>query len=105
MVEMRVFSTFANIMVSIPSEYYGKTSGLCGKADGLASNDMQDKNGRQYVHNSGGQAPTEFTESWRYVWAMLVAKALTAFNLYHFNCCIVTVRHHSLVTSLPPILY
>ena len=66
-VEIQIFSTFANIMVLLPSEYYGKTTGLCGTSDGLDSNDMQDKNGNVYTPPSSGQAPAEFTESWRYV--------------------------------------
>ena len=62
-----IIDTFANIMVSIPSEYYGTTSGLCGTSDGIASNDMQDRNEKIYERGpeSWNSAPAEFTESWR----------------------------------------
>ena len=63
--EIKLFSSFANIMVSIPSEYYGTTSGLCGTSDDIDTNDMQDRNGK--IYPSKGHAPAEFTESWKYV--------------------------------------
>ena len=55
---------YADITVEIPPDDFGKTVGLCGIFDKNKNNDMSSKTGRVWG-NCGGQACSQFTESWK----------------------------------------
>ena len=54
-----------DLSVTIPSQYFGCTRGLCGSYDNDASNDLMDRNGKIWSNGAGSVGPTAFTESWR----------------------------------------
>ena len=56
---------YANIVVQLPSDDYGKTKGLCGTWDNNKSNDLKSKTGQIYGTRKGRIGEEEFTESWK----------------------------------------
>lgn len=56
---------YANIIVQLPSDDYGKTQGLCGTWDGNKGNDLMSKTGQIFGTGRGRVAETGFTESWK----------------------------------------
>ena len=58
---------YGNVGVQVPSDDFDCTIGLCGTFDHDINNELKDRFGK--IHSKGNviPAPTEFTESWRYV--------------------------------------
>lgn len=66
-IEFRAWPFAANIFVTIPSDDFGCTRGLCGTFDGDRNNEMVDSNGinKQHELPLNLVAPSSFTESWK----------------------------------------
>ena len=66
-IEFNAWSYGANIYVTIPSNDFQCTKGLCGTFDGIKENELIDYHGmnRKNELPSHLVAPSSFTESWK----------------------------------------